>query len=172
MAVYTLNKKNIVENHKFVHILKGLYKSMEREWDIKAHQYDLTNAHQHVLWILYLEDGMKLSELAARGLWNLSTTHDIVNRMVKKGLISKEKDIRDGRITRIYITELGVQQRNAMRSDLEKSEVFRLMKAFHKMEEQDQEKLQELILTLSKEVLDAEYMKYMEISSQQLEKES
>ncbi|SHJ62969.1 DNA-binding transcriptional regulator, MarR family [Geosporobacter subterraneus DSM 17957] len=167
-----MNKKNIVENHRFVHILKGLYKSMEREWDIQAQQYDLTNAHQHVLWILYLEDGMKLSELAARGLWNLSTTHDIVNRMVKKGLITKEKDIRDGRITRVYITELGIQQRNAMKSDFEKSEVFRLMKAFHKLEEHDQKKLQELILFLSEEVLDAAYMKYLESSSQQLEAES
>ena len=167
-----MSKKNIVENHRFIHMLKGLYKSMEREWDLQAKQYDLTNAHQHVLWILYLEDGMKLSELATRGLWNLSTTHDIVNRMVKKGLISKEKDIRDGRITRVYITTLGVQQRNTMKSDLEKSELFCLMKAFHKLEEQDQKKFKEIILFLSKEVLNAEYMKYLEVSSKQLETES
>lgn len=171
MAVYILSNKNIIGSHKFVHLLKGLYKSMEREWDRNAHEHDLTNAHQHVLWILYLEDGIKLSELSSRGLWNLSTTHDIVNRMVKKGLITKEKDIRDGRVTRVYITQAGIEQRKTMKADFDKESSFLLMEAFYKLPEEDRKKLSELIMSLSKAVLDPEYIEYIEKSSEKLKKE-
>lgn len=151
--------------------MKGLYKSVEKEWEEHAQKYGVTNAHLHVLWILYMEDGIKLSDLAARGLWNLSTTQDIVNRMAQRGLVKKEKDMQDGRVTRVYITETGRRLREETQRDCDEGYSYKILKAIDNLKEEDKKKLYELVTKVAEQVLDKEYMDYVIHSSNRLIKD-
>ena len=157
--------------HRLINLTKGLYKSMEREWDEYAQRYGMTNAHLHVLWVLSMHDGLKLSELAAKGVWNLSTTHDIVTRMAGKGLVKKVKDIEDGRVTRIYITNEGRRLRDKTQDDFDQGYSFKLLKVIDELDEEDKEKLGSILKVIAKQVLDEDFVQYVESSSERLNTE-
>ena|GEM_PF-2323551 len=161
-------QKNTVNMHKLINITKGLYKSMEREWDEYAQRYGMTNAHLHVLWILSLHDGLKLSELADKGVWNLSTTHDIVTRMAGKGFVKKVKDVEDGRVTRVYITKEGQKLRDKTQDDFDHGYSFKLMKVIDKLNEADKDKLMDILNVIAKQVLDEDFVNYVESSCERL----
>ncbi len=151
-----------------LNLMKGLYKSVEREWEEHAQKYGMTNAHLHVLWILYLDDGIKLSDLAAKGLWNLSTTQDIVNRMDQRGLVKKEKDMLDGRVTRVYATEEGKRLRSETQKDCDEGYPYKILQAVDSLSEDDQVKLKEMMIRIAESVLDKEFMDYVNRSSDRL----
>jgi DNA-binding MarR family transcriptional regulator len=164
-------KENTIRIHQMLNLMKGLYKSVEREWEDHAQKYGMTNAHLHVLWILYLDDGIRLSDLAAKGLWNLSTTQDIVNRMDQRGLVKKEKDMQDGRVTRVYITEEGKRLRAQTQKDCDEGYPYKVLQAIDSLSEEDQRKLKELTRHISESVLDQDFMEYVNRSARRLGKE-
>lgn len=157
---------SMMNTHKMINIVKGLYKSMEKDWEEYAQKYGLTNAHMHVLWILSIHDGIKLSDLASKGLWNLSTTHDIVGRMASKGLLKKEKDIEDGRITRVYITEKGLELKNKTQNDYDDSQSFKLLKAINELDSQDRDEFIRILDIISENVLEASLIEYIQKSTE------
>jgi len=163
-----LAQRNTANMHKFINLMKGLYKSMEREWDEYAQRYGMTNAHLHVLWILSFNDGLKLSDLASKGVWNLSTTHDIVTRMASKGLITKEKDMEDGRVTRVYITKEGQMLRDKTQADLDNGYRFKLLKVIDELDKEDRKKLNDIMHLIIKQVLDSDFVNYVESSTEML----
>jgi len=163
-----LTENNTANNHRLLNMMKGLYKSMEREWDEYAHQYGMTNAHLHVLWILSLHDGLKLSDLSAKGVWNLSTTHDIVTRMASKGLIRREKDMEDGRVTRVYITKEGQMLRDRTQADFDSGFKFKLLQVIEEFDDTDKIKFEEMMKKITKQILDSEFVNYVESSTEKL----
>lgn len=60
-----------------------------------------------VLYFLGLEDGQTVSQLMAYICVQPATISNTINRMVSSGLITKVKDEKDARVSRIFLTEKG-----------------------------------------------------------------
>ncbi|WP_143307214.1 MarR family winged helix-turn-helix transcriptional regulator [Chitinophaga vietnamensis] len=60
-----------------------------------------------LLYYLHLEDGQLVSSLVDKLCIQHGTISNMIDRMVANELISKEKDTKDKRASRIYLTEKG-----------------------------------------------------------------
>lgn len=102
-----MNERKEVILHVLLNLIRGLYKAVDDSWRKSAANNGLTVSQQHLLWILYFENGSTLSEISKYGLWHLSTVMDLVNRMEKHQLVHKKVDISDARTKRVFLTEKG-----------------------------------------------------------------
>ncbi|MBO8137339.1 MAG: winged helix DNA-binding protein [Desulfotomaculum sp.] len=93
-----------------LNLIRGLYKAIDEDWRKCASKSGLTVSQQHMLYILFFENGSTLSEISKYGLWHLSTVVDLVERMERSGLVRKEIDSNDARTKRVYITEKGIEK--------------------------------------------------------------
>lgn len=66
--------------------------------------------HWRVLASLSDNRGISLSELAELTLFNQPTVTRLVQRLERKGLLRKSKDLRDRRIMRVFLTARGHQK--------------------------------------------------------------
>lgn len=63
---------------------------------------------QHfVLHVLWKEEGITHSELAARSSVQPATITNAIKRMEKAGLVERRRDTEDERVSRVYLTEAG-----------------------------------------------------------------
>lgn len=60
-----------------------------------------------VLSLLAINDGLKQRELVEKTHLRAPTVSVIIRRMVDEGLVELREDERDGRVTRVHLTELG-----------------------------------------------------------------
>ena len=60
-----------------------------------------------VLFVLWREEGLSQSELAARLRVELPTLTKAVHRMERAGLLVRQADEKDTRVSRVYLTEKG-----------------------------------------------------------------
>src|SRR5579859_6948451 len=60
-----------------------------------------------VLRLLAARDGLKSSEVAARGWWTPGTVTSVVDTLVRDGYVERRRDPGDRRVVRLYLTELG-----------------------------------------------------------------
>lgn len=65
---------------------------------------DLTLPQRGILRILVRSEGLSLKELSSRAELAHSTVSGIVDRLEKRGLVSRKADARDLRLTRIVVT--------------------------------------------------------------------
>jgi len=72
---------------------------------------DLRPAHGNVLEQLELEDGLRLTDLAARAGMTAQSMGELVDDLEAKGYLARRPDPSDRRAKRIYLTERG--QHNA-----------------------------------------------------------
>ncbi|MBM7855413.1 DNA-binding MarR family transcriptional regulator [Desulfohalotomaculum tongense] len=93
--------------HEILNLTRGLYKAIDEDWRKCAAKSGLTVSQQHLLWILYFENGSTLSQISEYGIWHLSTVIDLVERMERFGMVRKETDVKDARTKRVYITDKG-----------------------------------------------------------------
>ncbi|NIY83006.1 MarR family winged helix-turn-helix transcriptional regulator [Vibrio hepatarius] len=71
--------------------------------------YDLTPAQWSVLARLSYKDSQTISEIGSSLYFDRPTMSGIIRRLVEKKLVRKQKDVRDQRISRLLITDLGKQ---------------------------------------------------------------
>jgi DNA-binding MarR family transcriptional regulator len=62
-----------------------------------------------VLRVLLAEDGLKSSDVAARGWSSPGTLTSVVNTLVREGYVERRRDPGDRRVVRLYVTERGRQ---------------------------------------------------------------
>jgi MarR family transcriptional regulator, organic hydroperoxide resistance regulator len=62
-----------------------------------------------VLRLLLEHDGLKSSEVAARGMTSPGTTTTVVSTLVKDGYVERRPDPADRRVVRLHVTEKGIQ---------------------------------------------------------------
>ncbi|MEH6631128.1 MAG: MarR family transcriptional regulator [Halopseudomonas aestusnigri] len=67
--------------------------------------YDLTPGQWSVLARLLQQDGQTISDIGKSLYFDRPTMSGIIRRLVSKGLLRKEVDINDRRVTRIFITD-------------------------------------------------------------------
>src|SRR5579862_2085512 len=60
-----------------------------------------------VLRLLAARDGLKSSEVAARGWWTPGTVTSVVDTLVRDGYVERRRDPDDRRVVRLYLTEQG-----------------------------------------------------------------
>lgn len=84
-----------------------LIKEHRRQADEALKRLGLHAAQEFVLFLLWEEDGLSQSQLAARLKLELPTITRSVQRMEQKGLVRRRDDEHDTRISRVYLTEEG-----------------------------------------------------------------
>ena len=62
-----------------------------------------------VLRVLLADDGLKSSDVAARGWSSPGTLTSVVDRLVREGYVQRRPDPADRRVVRLYLTDLGRQ---------------------------------------------------------------
>jgi DNA-binding MarR family transcriptional regulator len=67
----------------------------------------LTPAGLAVMRVLEARDGLKSSEVAARGWSTPGTVTTVVDTLVRDGLVERRRDDHDRRVVRLYLTQLG-----------------------------------------------------------------
>ena len=70
-------------------------------------QLGLHVSQELVLFVLWREEGLSQSELAARLRVELPTLTKAVQRMERAGLLIRQADEKDTRVSRVYLTEKG-----------------------------------------------------------------
>jgi MarR family transcriptional regulator, organic hydroperoxide resistance regulator len=70
-------------------------------------QLGLHVSQELVLFVLWREEGLSQSELAARLRVELPTVTKAVHRMERAGLLIRQADEQDTRVSRVYMTEKG-----------------------------------------------------------------
>lgn len=102
---------------------------------------------QHfVLHVLWREEGITHSELAARSSVQPATITNALKRMEKAGLVERRRDTEDERVSRVYLTEAG---RN-IRSKVEDAFLDFEAQALAGLSEEEIATLRELLLKVQK----------------------
>jgi MarR family transcriptional regulator, organic hydroperoxide resistance regulator len=60
-----------------------------------------------VLRLLAARDGLKSSEVAARGWWTPGTVTSVVNTLVRDGYVERHREPTDRRVVRLHLTDAG-----------------------------------------------------------------
>ena len=60
-----------------------------------------------VLRLLAARDGLKSSEVAARGWWTPGTVTSVVDTLVRDGYVERRREAADRRVVRLHITDTG-----------------------------------------------------------------
>ncbi|CAG0960868.1 putative HTH-type transcriptional regulator YusO [Methylophilaceae bacterium] len=62
-----------------------------------------------VLWELHKSPGLRVTELAGKLSIHQSTASNLIEKLVKKSLISKKREDQDQRVVRLYLTQAGME---------------------------------------------------------------
>lgn len=89
--------------------IKLLSQLMSRKFQERLEPFGLTPFHWLVLCCLWQEDGLATCNLGERLQQVGGTITGVLDRMEERGLIRRERDPRDRRIWRIWLTEAGKQ---------------------------------------------------------------
>ena len=87
--------------------IKLLSQLLTRQFQDKIDPYGLTPFHWVVLCCLWQQDGLATSDIGDRLCQVGGTLTGVIDRMEERGLVRRERDQRDRRIWRIWLTEEG-----------------------------------------------------------------
>lgn len=87
--------------------IKLLSQVISRKFQDRLEPFGLTVFHWVVLCCLWQEDGLATSALGERLQQVGGTLTGVIDRMEERGLVRRERDTRDRRIWRIWLTEAG-----------------------------------------------------------------
>jgi DNA-binding MarR family transcriptional regulator len=76
---------------------------------------DMRPAHGNAMEMLAIQDGLRLTDIAARAGMAPQSMGEIVDDLVAKGYLARREDPADRRAKRIYLTEKGRQTAQASR---------------------------------------------------------
>ena len=102
-----------IQTHKLMNYMRGTYKVLENEWQKNAREIGLTQAEQHVMWIVYLEHEVTITRISEIGLWDVSTVMQVLKRLKNKSFVKLEKKANDRRVSYVTLSEEGVVKVNA-----------------------------------------------------------
>src|SRR5580700_6024819 len=76
---------------------------------------DMRPAHGNAMEMLAIEDGLRLTDIAARAGMAPQSMGEIVDDLVRKGYLTRREDPSDRRAKRIYLTQKGRETARASR---------------------------------------------------------
>lgn len=163
---------DIANMHMMMNYLRGVYKVLEDEWQKSAKSLGLTQAEQHILWIVSFEKEATISRIAQIGLWDVSTVMQVIKRLKEKGLIQLLKKDHDRRISYVILTEKGAdKQRQSMDST---NKVFEFLQTWSGNQENQVfiDQLTGLHKDMNKHFHGSEYVEWIEETGRQLQEKT
>jgi DNA-binding MarR family transcriptional regulator len=79
-------------------------------WGQTVQGAGISGAGLAVLRVLAARNGLKSSEVAARGWSTPGTVTTVVDTLVRDGLVRRERDFTDRRVVRLFVTERGMDK--------------------------------------------------------------
>lgn len=108
---------------------------------------------QHfILHVLWEEEGIMHSELAARSCVQPATITNALKRMEKAGLVERRRDTEDERVSRVYLTEAGRDMRSKVEDTFRNFEA----QAFAGLSEEEVATLRALLLRVQNNLVGRE----------------
>ncbi len=101
--------REVLAPHSIGYRIKILGQLLGRKFQEKLDPLGLTPFHWVVLCCLWEEDGLATCRIGERLQQVGGTLTGVLDRMEERGLIRRERDSRDRRIWRIWLTEAGKQ---------------------------------------------------------------
>ena len=87
---------------------------LSRKFQERLEPFGLTPCHWIVLCCLWEEDGLPTSTIGERVQQVGGTLTGVLDRMEERGLVRRERDFRDRRIWRIWLTQSGKQLQSVL----------------------------------------------------------
>lgn len=85
-------------------------RTMGTFWGQTVQGTGISGAGLAVLRVLAARNGLKSSEVAARGWSTPGTVTTVVDTLVRDGLVRRERDDQDRRVVRLYVTDRGMDK--------------------------------------------------------------
>jgi DNA-binding MarR family transcriptional regulator len=85
-------------------------RTMGTFWGQSVQGSGISGAGLAVLRVLAARNGLKSSEVAARGWSTPGTVTTVVDTLVRDGLVRRERDFTDRRVVRLFVTERGMDK--------------------------------------------------------------
>ncbi|MCY9344414.1 MarR family winged helix-turn-helix transcriptional regulator [Bacillus inaquosorum] len=130
----------VVENEIREHIDK-LSSKMRRDYSDMLRELDLHVGQDNLLCRLWTEDGQTHNQLSERLNCEPPTVTNMVKTLEKKGFVYRKKDLTDGRVSRVYLTDQGL----AVREPIEKVWTRQQEKLLRGLTGEDRQLLNELL---------------------------
>jgi len=100
---------DVIAPYSLGYRIKLLSQVMGRKFQERLEPFGLTTFHWVVLCCLWEDDGLATSSIGERLQQVGGTLTGVLDRMEERGLVRRERDTRDRRIWRIWLTEAGKQ---------------------------------------------------------------
>ncbi len=130
------------EEESLGYVLASICRQIRREAHAHFEGLGLHRGQNFILRILWEEEGLSQSEMAARLNLSPATITNALQNMEKAGFIRREQDAEDQRISRVYLTETGQEIRGRAETLWQMLEA----RAFGGLSEGEQEQLHALLL--------------------------
>jgi len=99
--------QNLLAPHNMGYRIKLLSQLLSRRFQERLEPFGLTPFHWLVLCCLWQEDGLPTSSIGEQLQQVGGTLTGVLDRMEERGLVYRERDRRDRRIWRIWLTDAG-----------------------------------------------------------------
>jgi MarR family transcriptional regulator, organic hydroperoxide resistance regulator len=99
--------QQILAPHNLGYRIKLLSQLLTRRFTEKLEPFGLTPFHWLVLCCLWQDDGLPTSSIGDKLQQVGGTLTGVIDRMEERGLVRRERDIKDRRIWRIWLTDAG-----------------------------------------------------------------
>ncbi len=99
--------QQVLAPHGLGYRIKLLSQLLTRKFTEKLEPYGLTPFHWLVLCCLWQEDGLPTSSIGDKLQQVGGTLTGVLDRMEERGLVRRERDPKDRRIWRIWLTDAG-----------------------------------------------------------------
>ena len=109
----------------------------------------LCGGQQFVLHVLWAEEGITHSELAERLKVSPATVTNMLKRMEKAGLVERRQDTKDQRVSRAYLTDAGLDIRDAVEETWREIE----RQAFSGFSSEERDSLDQLLIRTRENLL-------------------
>jgi DNA-binding MarR family transcriptional regulator len=93
-----------------------IHRAIRKELDNKFKEFSITPPQFEVLVLLWMEDGLLLSELGRKLSRDGPTITGVVDRMEKKQLVKRVRDEKDRRAIKIVLTTKGLKLKDKLMS--------------------------------------------------------
>lgn len=88
-------------------LLVQICKHRRNKSNVLLSEANIHGGQDILLYYLSIEDGQTVSELVEKMCIQYATISTMLNRMEASGMIKKEKDVKDKRTSRVYLTKNG-----------------------------------------------------------------
>ena len=89
------------------HKTAAVYRNMQHLLSARLSNLDIKNGQYDFFYAISLSEGISQKQLSDHLHIGKSTTAKAVKYLIQKGYITKQKDKKDGRVDRLYLTALG-----------------------------------------------------------------